>query len=203
MSCRRSVQLPFVVLCDLRYGPYKPRTGRTGRCMNQAPVILAALALIYSTHRLLVVWIIVAIFHLHSLVGRYTILELRAVRRPMRVCCGRRWGWCVLFINILDSLTAPCLVYNTAMYTVYGRCGQHGWCMFYTGRCGQCVVYTDPFITVGLKSDGTIGQVVTPRATVPSLSMCDGHTTGHWPVALFKRRDRRRDTFNCPSLSGS
>jgi len=25
------------------------------------------------------------------------------------------------FINILDSLTAPCLVYNTAMYTVYGR----------------------------------------------------------------------------------
>jgi len=50
---------------------------------------------------------------------------------------------------------------------------------------------------VGLKSDRTTGQTMghlevdTPRATVPSLSMCDGHTTGHWPVALFKRRDRR------------
>jgi len=55
---------------------------------------------------------------------------------------------------------------------------------------------------VGLKSDGTMGQtttghleVNTPLATVLSLSTCDGHTTGHWPVALFKRRDRRRDTF--------
>jgi len=36
----------------------------------------------------------------------------------------------VLFINILDSLTAPCLVYNTDMYTVYNRCGQYGRCMF-------------------------------------------------------------------------
>jgi len=43
----------------------------------------------------------------------------------------------------------------------------------------------------------------TPRATVPSLCTCDGHTTGHWPVALFKRRDRRWDTFNCPLLCGS
>jgi len=38
-------------------------------------------------------------------------------------------------------------------------------------------------------------EVDTPRATVPSLSMCDGHATGHWPVVLFKRRDRRWDTF--------
>jgi len=38
----------------------------------------------------------------------------------------------VLFINIWDSLTAPCLVYNTAMYTVYGRCGQYGRCMVHT-----------------------------------------------------------------------
>jgi len=58
---------------------------------------------------------------------------------------------------------------------------------------------------VGLKSDGTTGQttgnleVDTPRATVPSLSKYDGHTMGHWPVAFFKRRDRRWDTFNCPS----
>jgi len=36
----------------------------------------------------------------------------------MRVCCGSRWGRCVLFINILDSLTAPCLVYNTTMYCI-------------------------------------------------------------------------------------
>ena len=36
----------------------------------------------------------------------------------------------LLFINIWewDSLTAPCLY--TAMYTVYGRCGQYGRCMF-------------------------------------------------------------------------
>jgi len=52
---------------------------------------------------------------------------------------------------------------------------------------------------VGLKSDGTTGQTTghlefdTARATVPSLSTCDGHTTGHWPVALFKRWDRRWD----------
>jgi len=36
----------------------------------------------------------------------------------------------MLFINIWDGLTAPCLVYNTATYTVYGRCDQYGWCMF-------------------------------------------------------------------------
>ena len=97
--------------------------------MNHAPAILAVPALIYSTHRLLVVWIIVVHFHLYSLLCRYTALEVWAVWRPMRVCCGSRQGRCVLFTNILDSLTAPCLVYNTAMYTVYGRCGQYGWCM--------------------------------------------------------------------------
>ena len=50
----------------------------------------------------------------------------------MRICCGSWLGRCVLFTNILDSLTAPCLVYNTAMYTVYGWCGQYGRCMVYT-----------------------------------------------------------------------
>jgi len=35
------------------------------------------------------------------------------------------------------------------------------------------------------------------------LSTCDGHMTGHWRVALFKQRNRRWDTFNCPSLCGS
>jgi len=44
--------------------------------MNHASAILATLVLIYSTHRLLVVWIIVAIFHLCSLVGCYTVLEV-------------------------------------------------------------------------------------------------------------------------------
>jgi len=59
---------------------------------------------------------------------------------------------------------------------------------------------------VGLKSNGMTGQTMghleadTLPATVPSLSMCDGHTMGHWPVVL---RDRRQDMFNCPSLSGS
>ena len=90
----------------LTFGLYKPRTGR---CMNHPSAILAAPALIYSTHRLLVVWIIVAHFHLYSLLDRYTVLEVSAVRRPMRVCCGSRWGRCVLFINIWDSLVAPLL----------------------------------------------------------------------------------------------
>jgi len=75
-------------------------------------------------------WIIVAHFHLCSLLDRYTVLEVWAVRRPMHVCCGSQWGRCVLFINIWDSLTAPCLVYNMAMYTVYSRCGHYGRCMF-------------------------------------------------------------------------
>jgi len=45
---------------------------------------------------------------------------------------------------------------------------------------------------LGLKSDGMTGQMTghqevdTPRATVPSLSTCDRHTMGHWPVALLK-----------------
>jgi len=53
-------------------GPYKPRTSRTGQL-----AILAALALKYSTQRVLVVWVIVAIFHLCSLLGmlsRYAVL---------------------------------------------------------------------------------------------------------------------------------
>jgi len=50
----------------------------------------------------------------------------------MRVCCGSRCGRCMLFINIRDSLMAACLVYNTAMYTVYGRCDQYSWCVVHT-----------------------------------------------------------------------
>ena len=63
-------------------GLYKPRTGRTGHtartsgCVNHAPAILAALALIYSTYRLLVVWLIVVHFHLCSLLDSYTALEV-------------------------------------------------------------------------------------------------------------------------------
>jgi len=109
--------------------------------MNHAPAILAAPALIYSMHRLLVVWIIVTHFHLCSLLDRCTVLEVWVVWRPMRVYCGSWWGRCVLFINIWESLMAPWLVYkihfilcyvmyNMAMYTVYGRCGQYGRCMF-------------------------------------------------------------------------
>jgi len=122
MVCRGGVQVQL--------GYQRTTTTTTSRCMNHAPAIFAAPALIYSTHRLLVVWIIVAISHLCSLVGRYTVLDVWAIRRPMRVCCGSRWGRCVLFVNIWDSLTAPCLVSTMAMYTVYGRCGQYGRCMF-------------------------------------------------------------------------
>jgi len=77
-------------------------------CINHAPASPAVVWTIhrpywphqYSTHRLLVVWIIVAHFHLCSLLDCYTVLEVWAVRRPMHVCCGSRWGRCVLFINI-------------------------------------------------------------------------------------------------------
>jgi len=42
----------------------------------------------------------------------------------------------VLFTNILDSLAASCLVNNTSMYTLYGRCGQYGQVNgSYTGWC--------------------------------------------------------------------
>ena len=100
ISAFRNIPLPT--------GPYKPCTGRTGhtsRCMNHAQAILVIPALIYSTHRL----DYCCHFHLCSLVGRYTVLEVWAVRRPVRVSCGSRWGRCGLFINILDSLTAPCI----------------------------------------------------------------------------------------------
>jgi len=53
----------------VRRGLYKPRTGHTGRtggCVNHALAILTSLALIYSTHQLLVVWIIVVHFDLCS-----------------------------------------------------------------------------------------------------------------------------------------
>jgi len=100
-------------------GLYKPRIGHcTGWCMNDGPAILATPTLIYSTHQLLVVWIILAHFHLCSLLDRYIVLEFWAVRRPMHVCCGSWWGRCMLFINILDSLTAPCLVYNIHVYSI-------------------------------------------------------------------------------------
>jgi len=84
--------------------------------MNHAPAILAVPAVVYSMQRVLVAWIIVAHFHLCSSLGtlsRYTVLEVRTVR--WRVCCGSWWGWCVLFINIFDSLTAPCLVHSSVV----------------------------------------------------------------------------------------
>jgi len=112
-----------------RHDPYKPRTGRTSRCMNHA---LAALAVIYSTHRVLVVYISVAHFHLYGLLGtpsRCTMLEVWAVRWPMRVFAVAADGDGALKVW---SLTAPCLVYNAAMYTVYVRCGQYGRCMVHT-----------------------------------------------------------------------
>jgi len=58
-------------------GSYKAHIGRTGQCMNHAPAIWAVPA--YNMHRVLVVWIIVANFHLCSPLGMlscYTILEV-------------------------------------------------------------------------------------------------------------------------------
>jgi len=162
----------------------KPCTVCTSQCMNHAPAILATLALTYSTHWVLVVWIIVTHFHLCSLLGtlsRYTILEVSAIRRLVRVCCGSRWGWCVLFTNNLDSFTAHCLVYNTTIYTVYCHAASMAGAWFIHSRCGW---------SKKRQHDGMTGQttghleVDTPRATVPSLSTCNGHTMGHRPVAF-------------------
>jgi len=49
-------------------------------------------------------------------------------------------GDSVLCINIFHSLTAPCLVYNMAMYTVWGQCGQYGRCMVHTLDDAACVI---------------------------------------------------------------
>ena len=53
----------------------------------------------------------------------------------------------MLFTNILDSLTAPCLVYNTAMYryTVYGQCMVHA--LADVAGAARCMVYMDPECT--------------------------------------------------------
>jgi len=120
-------------------GPYKPRTGHTGHTGRTGVKIQLAPGVSCMNY--------CCPFHLCSLLGmvsRYTVLE---VRRPMRVCCGSRWGWCMLFPDILDSLTAPCLVYNTAMYTVYGRCGQYGGCMVHTlaGAAGAWFIWTPQY----------------------------------------------------------
>jgi len=115
-------------------GPYKPRTGR---CTNHAPAILAALALIYSMHRLLVVWISVAHFHFCSLLhwgNGMTNYRNGPTAELYSTTTDLFWtGLPILgrlFINISDSLTTPCLVYKMAMYTIYGRCGQYGRRMF-------------------------------------------------------------------------
>jgi len=64
----------------------------------------------------------------------------------MHVCCGRRCRQCMLFINILDSLTAlawcilqPCIQYMASAASMAGA----GACSC-TGRCGRYVVYTKP-----------------------------------------------------------
>ena len=77
LSCQR--MLAFLLISQEKTGPYKPCSGRTGHCMNHAPAILAAPALIYSTHWVFVVWIIIAHFHHCSLLGTlsgYTMLQV-------------------------------------------------------------------------------------------------------------------------------
>jgi len=122
-----------------------------------------------------------------------TVLEISAVRRPVRVCCGSRWGRCVLFANILDSLTTPCLVYNTAMYTVYGRCGQYGRCICsYTGRC---VVYTDPQIvrSTGHNATTTVTGHFGPKTHRYQDTSAPRHFgTSEWTIAEMGDRGHNR-----------
>jgi len=63
---------------EVLLGPYKPRTGQY---TNHSLAILATPALIYSMHRLLVVWISVTLthFHLCSLQDRHSIIEVSTV----------------------------------------------------------------------------------------------------------------------------
>ena len=133
--------------------------------------------------------------------------------------CPKNYDWWLCYVFACDELTVWRDAFVTSWPVTSWPCDE------LTGSLtcavlapsidtSYCVLYTvystrTSCNAVGLKSDGTTGQttghleVNTPRATVPSLSTCDGRTTGHWPVALFKRRDRRWDTFNCPSLYGS
>jgi len=88
----------------------------------------------------------------------------------MHVCCGSQWGACMLIINILDSLTAPCLVYNTATHTVYGWCGQYGQCMVHTlagaaGVAGKGKGFPISIPSVGPGADPGV-QAVSPQVTV-------------------------------------
>ena len=108
-----------MTLRELYSGPYNPHTGCTGQFMNHAPAIQAALALIYSRHLLLVVWITVAYFHLCSLLlSRYTVLDVTV--DVFAVAADGDGGMCVLFINVLDSLTTPCLAYTAGAATMAG-----------------------------------------------------------------------------------
>ena len=97
--------------------------------MNHAPAILAASTLIYSTHRVFVVWIIVAHFHLCSLLGTVSRCTVLKVQRSMRVCCGSLWGRCVVLIIILDSfawcIIQPCIQYTASVAGKYGQCMVH------------------------------------------------------------------------------
>jgi len=61
----------------------------------------------------------------------------------MCVCCGSHWGRCMLFINMLDSLTAPCLMYNMVVYTAGAASKAVAWFIHWPVRL-VCVVYTDP-----------------------------------------------------------
>ena len=77
----------------------------------------------------------------------------------------------MLFINIWDSLMAHCLVYNTAMYTVYGRCGQHGHgACSYTGRCGRCSAWF-------IRTRSICYRLPVPVKIVPETMT---HVTGLW-----------------------
>jgi len=139
---------PCDELTGSRYvGLHKPHTGRTGRCMNHAPAILAAPALIYSTHQLLVVWIIVVHFHLCSLLDRYTALEVWTVRRPMRVCCGsRRDGACfsltfwTVWRFLAWSIIRPCIQYTAGAASMVGAWFIHWPVWPVRGLYGPCYV---------------------------------------------------------------
>ena len=83
------------------------------------------------------------------------------------------------------SLRKQCKVTLRVVCEYHDQLKNNSECM---GVVIRITVRTEP---VGLKSDGTTGQTTGHLEVDMPWATCDGRTTGHWSVALFKRRDRR------------
>ena len=126
----------FTVTISVSSDPYKPRTGHTGCTGHYEPCTghtghtglniqhtpgVSCMDYCCPSSWLLSTGNPVLLYRVRSLSS--STADAYLLWQPMGT---------VLFTNILDSLMAPCLVYNTAMYTVYGQCGHYNRCMVHT-----------------------------------------------------------------------